>query len=281
MHLSVRSLVAAAAALGLGFVALSPVSAAEGDQVTHHPTMLYAVSGSQFSLTSTDGQTGVLTVVKPDEVLQFTDRPDHWSDRIPASAMLQVLGLTGRPLDVRGMAPNAVLALTGRRTLPLEITHGSIAKDGTLRLRVARLGPTLPTASGTGSLFVDSVAPVQVSLVGRNGVQWGSLDVYWEGSHWSVVPYFDGTEEAKARFYRKDFFAASDPTFPIAQVFWNDDFSTYFSLENGDLTRLHIAGAVNEVVIDANAPGGPACSASPCQVVTSFNGSFTTSGDAF
>lgn len=276
-----RSLIATAVALVLGSVVLVPTSAADGDAVTHHPTMLYAVSGSQFSLTSSDGQTGVLTVSDPDEVLQFTDRPDHWSDRIPASAMVQVLGLTGRPLDVRGEAPNAVLALTGRRTLPLEITHGSMAKDGSLRLRVARLGPALPTAAGTGSLFVDSVAPVQVSLVGRNGVQWGSLDVYWEGSHWSVVPYFDGTEEAKARFYRKDFFAASDPTFPIAQAFWNDDFSTSFSLENGDLTRLHIAGAVSEVVIDANAPGGPACSASPCQVMTSFNGSFTTSGDAF
>ena len=273
-----RSVLAGVVALFLGAAALTP---AHAEEVKHHPTMLYAVSGSQFSLTSSDGQTGVLTVVEPDEVLQFTDRPEHWSDRIPASAMLQVLGLTGRPLDVRGEAPNAVLALTGRRTLPLEITHGSVAKDGSLRLRVARLGPALPTAAGTGSLFVDSVAPVQVSLVGQNGVQWGSLDVYWEGSHWSVVPYFDGTEEAKARFYRKDFFAASDPTFPIARAFWNDDFSTYFSLENGDLTRLHIAGAVNEVVIDANAPGGPACSAAPCQVVTSFNGSLDNSGDAF
>ena len=268
-------------AASLAALMLSTLAPAHAEEVKHHPTMLYAVSGSQFALTSGDGQTGLLTVSDPDEVLQFTDRPDHWSDRIPASAMLQVLGLTGRPLDVRGEAPNAVLALTGRRTLPLEITHGSVSMDGSLRLRVARLGPALPTAAGTGSLFVDSVAPVQVSLVGRNGVQWGSLDVYWEGSHWSVVPYFDGTEEAKARFYRKDFFAASDPTFPIAQAFWNDDFSTYFSLENGDLTRLHIAGAVNEVVIDANAPGGPACSAAPCQVVTSFNGSLDNSGDAF
>lgn len=273
-----RSLLVVAVAIVLGGASLVP---AHADEVKHHPTMLYAVSGSEFSLSSADGQTGLLTVSDPDEVLQFTDRPDHWSDRIPASSMLQVLGLTGRPLDVQGMAPNAVLALTGRRTLPLEITHGSLAKDGSLRLRVARLGPKLPTVAGTGSLFVDSVAPVQVSLVGRNGVQWGSLDVYWEGSHWSVVPYFDGTEEAKARFYRKDFFAASDPTFPIAQAFWNDDFSTYFSLENGDLTRLHIAGALGEVVIDANAPGGPACSASPCQVLTPFNGSLDNSGDAF
>ena len=252
MRVPIRSLLAAAVALGLGSVVLSPASAGESDTATHHPTMLYAVSGSQFSLTSADGQIGVLTVAEPDEVLQFTDRPDHWSDRIPASAMLQVLGLTGRPLDVRGEAPNAVLALTGRRTLPLEITHGSLAKDGTLRLRVARLGPKLPTAAGTGSLFVDSVTPVQVSLVGRDGAQWGSLQVYWEGSHWSIVPFMEGVEEAKAKFYRQDFFAASDPTFPIAQAFWNDDFSTYFSLENGDLTRLHISSALGEVVIDAN-----------------------------
>lgn len=278
MHSARRVLVASIVALVMGGAVLAP---AHAEEVKHHPTMLYAVSGSQFSLTSTDGRTGLLTVSDPDEVLQFTDRPDHWSDRIPASSMLQVLGLTGRPLDVAGMAPNAVLALTGRRTLPLEITHGSVAKDGTLRLRVARLGPTLPTVAGSGSLFVDSVAPVQVSLVGRNGVQWGSLDVYWEGSHWSVIPYFDGTEEAKAKFYRKDFFAISDPSFPVAQVFWSDDFSTYFSLENGDLTTLDIAGALNDVVIDANAPGGPACSASPCQVVTSFNGSLNNSGDSF
>lgn len=280
MRLIVRLLVSSAVALGLGSAVAVPVSAAEGDQAKHHPTMLYAVSGDQFSLTSTDGKTGLLTVSGPDEVLQFTDRPDHWSDRIPASAMLQVLGLTGRPLDVNGMAPNAVLALMGRRTLPLEITHGSVGKDGTLRFRVARLGPALPTTAGTGSLFVDSVAPVQVSLVGRDGSEWGSLQVYWEGSHWSVVPFMGGVEEAKAKFYLKDFFAASDPSVPVAQMFWGDDYAIYFSLEGDDLARLHISGGQSEAVIDANAPGGPACSSSPCTVQTPL-GPTTSPGDAF
>ena len=270
-----RSLVATAAALVLGSVVHAPASAADGDAVKHHPTMLYAVSGSQFALTSADGQTGVLTVSDPDEVLQFTDRPDHWSDRIPASAMLQVLGLTGRPLDVRGMAPNAVLALTGRRTLPLEITHGSIAKDGTLRLRVARLGPTLPTASGTGSLFVDSVSPIQVSLVGSDGVQWGSLDVYWEGSHWSVIPYFDGTEMSKIKLYYKNFLNPADrndPTFG-PDLFTDDAFAIGLLIVDGDLSRLRVTNYMNsQVIIDANAPGGPACSASPCTVQTSWSG---------
>jgi hypothetical protein len=237
--------------------------AAHAEEVKHHPSMLYTVSGTQFSLTSTDGQTGVLTVSDPDEVLQFTDRPDHWSDRIPASAMLQVLGLTGRPLDVRGQAPNAVLALEGRRTLPLEITHGSMAKDGTLRLRVARLGPTLPTATGSGSLFVDSVTPLRVTLTRWGGQEWGSLDVYWEGSHWSIVPFMEGVEEEKAKFYRKDFFAISDPSFPVAQAFWqgSDTYEVEFMLVDGDLTKLRVvpSGQRGGFLIDANAPGGPAC----------------------
>ena len=267
-----RSVLAGVVALFLGAAALTP---AHAEEVKHHPTMLYAVSGSQFSLTSSDGQTGVLTVVEPDEVLQFTDRPEHWSDRIPASAMLQVLGLTGRPLDVAGMAPNAVLALTDRRTLPLEITHGSIAKDGTLRLRVARLGPKLPTAAGTGSLFVDSVAPVQVDFVGSDGVQWGSMDVYWEGSHWSVIPYFDDTEMAKVKLYYKDFLNPidkNDPTFG-RDLFWDDAFAIGLLIDDGDLSKLRVTNyRDSQVVIDATAPGGPACSASPCSVSTSWSG---------
>lgn len=275
MRMPVWTCITAAVALGLGFVMAAPASAAEGDQAKHHPTMLYAVSGSQFSLTSADGQTGVLTVSDPDEVLQFTDRPDHWSDRIPAPAMLQVLGLTGRPLDVRGEAPNAVLALTGRRTLPLEITHGSMSKDGTMRLRVARLGPNLPTAAGTGSLFVDSVTPVQVSLIGSDGVQWGSLDVYWEGSHWSVIPYFDGTQMAKSKFYMDTFLNPADKTDRSwSESFWWDDdrFTIGFMIVDGDLSRLRVTNFMDsEVIIDANAPGGPACNRD-CVVQTSWSG---------
>jgi hypothetical protein len=255
---------AASAAVALGVALLSPASAADKAETTkHHPTMLYTVSGSQFTLTSANGNTGVLTVSNPDEVLQFTDRPDHWADRIPPDAMLSVLGLTGRPLDVKGQAPNAVLALTGRRTFPLEITHGSMGKDGSLRLRVARLGPKLPSASGTGSLFVDSVTPLHVTLTRWGGQEWGGLDIYWEGSHWSIVPFMDGVEESKVKFYRRDFFAISDPSFPVAQAFWqgSDTYEVEFMLIDGDLTKLRVtpSGQQGGFVIDANAPGGPAC----------------------
>ena len=264
MHIPVRSLFAVSAAVALGTALLSPASAAErGEVVTHHPTMLYTVSGSQFTLTSANGNTGVLTVSNPDEVLQFTDRPDHWADRIPPDAMLSVLGLTGRPLDVEGQAPNAVLALTGRRTLPLEITHGSMSRDGSLRLRVARLGPKLPSASGTGSLFVDSVTPLHVTLTRWGGQVWGGLDIYWEGSHWSIVPFMDGVEESKVKYYLRDFFAISDPSFPVAQAFWqgSDTYEVEFMLVDGDLTKLRVtpSGQQGGFVIDANAPGGPAC----------------------
>lgn len=264
MHIPMRSLVAAAAGAVLGAALLSPASAANnGETVTHHPTMLYAVSGSQFTLTSANGNTGVLIVSNPDEVLQFTDRPDHWADRIPPDAMLSVLGLTGRPLDVKGQAPNAVLALTGRRTLPLEITHGSMGKDGSLRLRVARLGPKLPSAAGAGSLFVDSVTPLRVTLTRWGGQEWGALDIYWEGSHWSIVPFMEGVEEGKVKFYLRDFFAISDRTFPVAQALWqgSDTYEVEFMLVDDDLTKLRVtpSGQRGGFLIDANAPGGPAC----------------------
>lgn len=281
MRGAVRSLMGSAVVAAVVAALLSPAAAAAVAQPPHHPSMLYAVSGSQFTLTSADGRTGLLTVSDPDEVLQFTDRPDHWSDRIPASAMLSVLGLTGRPLDVKGEAPNAVLALTGRRTLPLEITHGSVGKDGTLRLRVARLGPALPSASGTGSLFVDSVAPVHVTLVGSDGVQWGALDVYWEGSHWSVIPYFDGTEMAKSKFYLDTFLNPADHTDRSwGESFWWDDdrFTVGFMIVDGDLSRLRITNYMDShLVIDANAPGGPSCDGD-CVIRTSWSGPLYATG---
>jgi hypothetical protein len=270
-----RTLLAATLLMGAA-VSLGPVATAQeaAPTATHTPTMLYAVSGTNFALTSKDGRTGTLTVTRPGKVLQFTDRPDHWSDRIPAGAMLTNLGLTGRPLDVRGEAPNAVLALTGQRTLPLEITHGSVAKDGTLTLRVARLGPALPSAAGTGSLFVDSAAPLRVSLVGSDGVEWGALEVYWEGSHWTVVPYYDGTRMASERYYRKDFFASWDPTMPWGKTFFSDDdrFTIGMELVDGDLTQLRFTNYFRgDFVINANAPDGPACEPA-CVLATRWSG---------